>query len=76
MSAPDLTPILTRPNTLYAIVKKEVNPAVYREIRALGIPGISGEKTAERIYPTGMAAGEIVGFVKPVRPDRHPVASR
>jgi cell division protein FtsI (penicillin-binding protein 3) len=64
MSAPDLTAILTRPNTLYAIVKKEVNPAVYREVRALGIPGISGEKTAERIYPTGMAAGEIVGFVK------------
>jgi cell division protein FtsI (penicillin-binding protein 3) len=64
MSVPDLTSVLSRPNTLYAIVKKEVNPAVYREIRALGIPGISGEKTAERIYPTGMAAGEIVGFVK------------
>ena len=65
MSVADLTPILTRPKTLYAIVKKEVNPAVYREIRALGIPGISGEKTAERIYPTAMAAGEIVGFVNP-----------
>jgi cell division protein FtsI (penicillin-binding protein 3) len=65
MSVSDLTPILTRPKTLYAIVKKEVNPAVYREIRALGIPGISGEKTAERIYPTAMAAGEIVGFVNP-----------
>ena len=65
MSVADLTPILTRPKTLYAIVKKEVNPAVYREIRALGIPGISGEKTAERNYPTAMAAGEIVGFVNP-----------
>ena len=65
MSASDLTAILTRPKTRYAIVKKEVNPAVFREIRALGIPGISGEKTAERIYPTAMAAGEIVGFVHP-----------
>jgi cell division protein FtsI (penicillin-binding protein 3) len=63
MSASDLEAILTRPNTLYAIIKKEVNPAVYREVRALGIPGISGEKTAERTYPTGMAGGEIVGFV-------------
>ncbi|MEO7448833.1 MAG: penicillin-binding protein 2 [Humibacillus sp.] len=62
MSVADLTPILTRPKTLYAIIKKEVNPSVYREIRALGIPGISGEKTVERTYPTGMAAGEIVGF--------------
>ena len=63
MSIPDLTRILTRPKTLYAIIKKEVNPSVYREIRALGIPGISGAKTAERIYPTAMAAGELVGFV-------------
>ncbi len=58
-----LTKVLSRPNTLYSIVKKDVNPAVYREVRALGIPGISGQKTADRIYPTAMAAGEIVGFV-------------
>jgi cell division protein FtsI (penicillin-binding protein 3) len=68
MSAPDLTAILTRPKTQYAIVKKQVNPAVYNEIRALGIPGISGEKTVDRIYPTAMAAGEIVGFEHPYDP--------
>ena len=49
MSIPDLTRILTRPRR-YAIIKKEVNPSVYREIRALGIPGISGAKTAEGNY--------------------------
>ncbi len=68
MSASDLTAILTRPKTQYAIVKKQVNPAVYGEIRALGIPGISGEKTVDRIYPTAMAAGEIVGFEHPYDP--------
>ena len=47
------------------MVKKEVNPAIYREIRALGIPGITGERTAQRIYPTSMALGQLVGFVRP-----------
>ncbi|MCU1538087.1 MAG: cell division protein FtsI [Humibacillus sp.] len=65
LSVTDLTPLLSRPKTMYVILKREVNPSVYREIRALGIPGISGEKTVERTYPTGMAAGEIVGFVIP-----------
>ena len=45
--------------------QEEVNPAIYREIRALGIPGISGERTAQRIYPTSMALGQLVGFVRP-----------
>ena len=65
MSVSDLTDLLTRPGTRYVIVKKEVNPAIYREIRALGIPGITGERTAQRVYPTSMALGQLVGFVRP-----------
>lgn len=60
-----LTTMFTTPGTRYVIVKKDVNPAVWREIRAKGIPGIGAERTAARVYPTGMALGQLVGFVKP-----------
>ena len=65
MTPSALTKLFTRSGTRYVVVKKEVNPAVYREIRALGIPGITGERTAQRIYPTSMALGQLVGFVRP-----------
>ncbi len=63
MSVSQLTTLFTRPKTRYVIVKKEVNPAVWREISALGVPGISSERTVRRVYPSGMAAGQIVGVV-------------
>ncbi len=65
MSVTQLTTLFTRPNTRYVVVKKDVNPAIYREIRALGVPGITGERTAQRVYPTSMALGQLVGFVRP-----------
>lgn len=65
MSVPDLTGLLTRPNTRYVIVKKLVNPTVWAQIRALGVPGIASERTAERLYPSGMALSQLVGFVLP-----------
>ncbi|MBC9823125.1 penicillin-binding protein 2 [Terrabacter sp. MAHUQ-38] len=65
MTPSALTKLFTRSGTRYVVVKKEVNPAVYREIRGLGIPGITGERTAQRIYPTSMALGQLVGFVRP-----------
>jgi cell division protein FtsI (penicillin-binding protein 3) len=65
MDRSQLTTLLTRSKTRYVIVKKDVNPAIYREIRALGIPGITGTKTAQRVYPTSMALGQLVGFVRP-----------
>ena len=65
MSPADLTGLFTRSGTRYVVIKKDVNPAIYREIRTLGIPGISGERTAQRIYPTSMALGQLVGFVRP-----------
>ena len=63
MSVSQLTAFFTRPQTRYVIVKKEVNPTVWRQISALGIPGISSERTVRRVYPSGMAAGQIVGVV-------------
>lgn len=65
MSVDALTGLFTRAGTRYVVVKKEVNPATWRDIKALGIPGIAGERTASRVYPTSMALGQLVGFVKP-----------
>ncbi|MEO6999854.1 MAG: penicillin-binding transpeptidase domain-containing protein, partial [Terracoccus sp.] len=65
MSVTDLTGLLTRSGTRYVIIKKLVNPTVWAQIRALGVPGIASERTAERLYPSGMALGQLVGFVLP-----------
>lgn len=65
VEASRLTTDFTRADTRYVVVKKDVNPAVWREIKALRVPGISAERTARRIYPTSMALGQIVGFVTP-----------
>lgn len=48
---------------LFVYLAKGVAPDVYREVMALGISGISGERTTERVYPAGTTAGNIIGFV-------------
>ncbi|OFE17475.1 hypothetical protein BA895_15835 [Humibacillus sp. DSM 29435] len=65
MSVADLNGLFTRPGKRYVIVKKLVNPTVWAQIRALGVPGIDSERTAQRLYPSGMALGQLVGFVLP-----------
>ncbi|SED87710.1 peptidoglycan D,D-transpeptidase FtsI family protein [Ruania alba] len=72
-AARDLAPILDRDvNTLgaelvgddkYSILARDVAPEVWREIAALGIPGVSAEETFERVYPNGNTAGQILGWV-------------
>lgn len=47
----------------FVYLAKRLPPQVYRQIMALGIPGISGERTTDRVYPEGTTAGNIVGFV-------------
>lgn len=65
MDISTLTRLFTKANTRYVVIKKEVNPAVWRQIRTLAIPGIAGERTAARVYPTSMALGQLIGFVMP-----------
>ncbi|HET8594927.1 MAG TPA: penicillin-binding protein 2 [Intrasporangium sp.] len=72
MDASDLQARFTRPNTRYVIIKKDVTPTIWREVKALGVPGIAAERTASRVYPLGMALGPLVGFVSPS--DQSPVA--
>ncbi|MDN5795242.1 MAG: penicillin-binding protein 2 [Intrasporangium sp.] len=65
MDTSDLEARFTRAGTRYVIVKKEVTPAVWRQVKALGVPGIAAERTAARVYPLGMALGPVVGVVRP-----------
>ncbi len=47
----------------FVYLAKGVAPDVYREVMDLGISGISGERTTERVYPAGSTAGNLIGFV-------------
>ncbi|MCV2393425.1 penicillin-binding protein 2 [Actinotalea sp. M2MS4P-6] len=47
----------------FVYLAKDVAPDVYREVMSLGIAGISGERTTERVYPSGTTAGTLLGFV-------------
>jgi len=58
-----LTTLFTTPDTRYVIVAKDVTPGEWRQIQALGVPGIAAERTSKRLYPTSMALGQLVGFV-------------
>ena len=47
----------------YVIIARDLAPDVYRQVMDLGIAGISGERTTERVYPGGTTAGNVVGFL-------------
>ncbi|QHT55485.1 penicillin-binding protein 2 [Cellulomonas sp. H30R-01] len=47
----------------FRYIAKNVEPSVAREIRALKLPGVQIDKVAERVYPNGDLAGNVIGFV-------------
>jgi cell division protein FtsI (penicillin-binding protein 3) len=47
----------------YRILAKGVTPLEWRQIEALGIPGVLSEVTFSREYPAGQSAASLVGFV-------------
>jgi cell division protein FtsI (penicillin-binding protein 3) len=50
----------TRP---FKYLKKDVLPDVARQIRKLNLPGITVDQVADRVYPNGALAGNVIGFV-------------
>jgi len=48
----------------YRIIAKNVTPLVWRDILALGIPGVLSESTTGRVYPASLSAAPLVGFVQ------------
>lgn len=47
----------------YSNVKKAVDGATYRKIKALEIPWVFPKEVSERVYPNGAVAGNLIGFV-------------
>ena len=47
----------------FAYVKRGVTPQVWRQISDLAIPGVLSEVSAERVYPAGAVAGNLLGFL-------------
>ncbi|MBK6887610.1 MAG: penicillin-binding protein 2 [Tetrasphaera sp.] len=72
-AAADLSPLLgqdvatlTRKMTgqsRYYLLAKDISPLTWQTIAALGIPGISSERTSVRRYPQATTAASLVGFV-------------
>ncbi|CAL8973314.1 Penicillin-binding protein PbpB [Cellulomonas sp. T2.31MG-18] len=50
-------------SSTFRYVAKGVLPEVARSVQALRIDGVMVEKVADRVYPKGTLAGNIVGFV-------------
>lgn len=48
----------------FTYLAKGLSPSQWREIRALGIPGIEPDSVTDRLYPNETTAGNILGFVK------------
>lgn len=46
----------------FVYIAKDISPELWREINALGIPGIEPEQYMKRIYPNGTVAGNILGY--------------
>ncbi|MDO8107423.1 penicillin-binding protein 2 [Isoptericola sp. b441] len=61
-TAPELGATLVR-DTTFVYLAKDVAPDVYHEVMSLGIDGIWGERTTQRVYPSGSTAGSLLGFV-------------
>ena len=47
----------------YAQIKKRANAAEYRKLSALNIPWLYYDQVAERVYPNGAVAGNLIGFI-------------
>ena len=50
-------------NERFAYIAQSVSPAIWRKVQELRLPGIYSEPTAERVYPQGSLAANLLGFV-------------
>lgn len=57
-----LTKTMTGTNR-YAVLAKGITPEVWQQVADADVPGISSERTTQRIYPTGNASSTLVGIL-------------
>jgi cell division protein FtsI (penicillin-binding protein 3) len=54
---------LSDSSSQYAVLAKQVTPAVWKQIKALGLDGITGNSDPKTVYPQGAIAPNVVGLV-------------
>jgi cell division protein FtsI (penicillin-binding protein 3) len=54
---------LSNRKSAFAYVARKVDDGVVKQVRKLGLVGISYQDESRRFYPTGTVAGPVVGFV-------------
>lgn len=59
----DVLKALTKPDTGYVVLKKQVLGVQADRVKALHIEGITQEATEKRTYPGGLLAGQVLGIV-------------
>jgi cell division protein FtsI (penicillin-binding protein 3) len=47
----------------FIYIAKTVTPGLWAKVRALKVPGIFSERATQRVYPGGVLAANVVGFV-------------
>lgn len=47
----------------FVYIATGLTPEQWREVDALGIPGVEPERVSERVYPNGTTAGNVIGYV-------------
>jgi cell division protein FtsI/penicillin-binding protein 2 len=60
-----LETIFSRPNDSYETLQKKANASVAEQVSSLNMPGIYADSEAERFYPLGSVASQVLGFVGP-----------
>lgn len=54
---------LANSSSQYAVLARQVTPDVWKQIKALGLAGITGNNDPKVVYPQGSLAANAVGFV-------------
>jgi cell division protein FtsI (penicillin-binding protein 3) len=54
---------LANSTSQYAVLARQVTPAVWKQIKALGLVGITGNQDPKVVYPQGAIAPNVVGLV-------------
>ena len=47
----------------YAVLARQVTPAVWKQIKALGLDGVTGNEDPKVVYPQGAVASNVLGLV-------------
>jgi cell division protein FtsI/penicillin-binding protein 2 len=65
MPVQTLRKIFSKPNDSYEMLEKKIDPSLAAQVEDLNIKGVYTDAVAERFYPMGAVASQVLGFVGP-----------